>query len=79
MVTAVTVTGARGGSSRVASAAAADVLIGLFERGVIYPFLIGFMALGAALTRQRSSTGAVDAQSQCGIGAQSGTCAPRGE
>ena len=60
-------------------ASQADVLIGLFERGVIYPFLIGFMALGAALTRQRSSTGAVDAQSQCGIGAQSGTSAPRGE
>ena len=27
----------------------AGVLIGFFERGVIYPFLIGFMVLGAAL------------------------------
>lgn len=29
-------------------------LIGFFERGVLYPFLIGFIALGAALRRRRS-------------------------
>ncbi len=29
----------------------AGVLIGLFERGIIYPFLIGFVLVGAALRR----------------------------
>jgi hypothetical membrane protein len=33
-------------------ASGADVLIGFFERGVIYPYLIGFIALGAALRAQ---------------------------
>ena len=32
------------------------VLIGFFERGVIYPFLIGFMVLGAALKTSGRST-----------------------
>jgi hypothetical membrane protein len=33
-----------------------DVLIGFFERGIIYPFLIGFMVLGVALrTSSRSA------------------------
>ncbi|GIM92263.1 DUF998 domain-containing protein [Paractinoplanes toevensis] len=31
----------------------ADVLIGLVERGVIYPYLIGFIVLGAALRTTR--------------------------
>jgi hypothetical membrane protein len=31
----------------------ANVLIGLFERGVIYPFLIGYILVGAALTGGR--------------------------
>ncbi|GAB2586957.1 hypothetical protein Aab01nite_50840 [Paractinoplanes abujensis] len=30
----------------------AGVLIGLFERGIIYPFLIGFILLGSALRRE---------------------------
>jgi hypothetical membrane protein len=32
----------------------ADVLIGFFERGVIYPFLIGFIVLGATLRAPRT-------------------------
>jgi hypothetical membrane protein len=35
----------------------ADVLIGFFERGVIYPFLIGFIVLGATLRASRKSVG----------------------
>ena len=31
----------------------AGVLIGLFERGIVYPFLIGFIFLGAALRKSR--------------------------
>jgi hypothetical protein len=37
-------------------ASGADVLIGFFERGVIYPFLIGFIVLGAALKGRGSRT-----------------------
>ncbi|WP_327585096.1 DUF998 domain-containing protein [Nonomuraea sp. NBC_00507] len=32
----------------------AGVLIGLFERGIIYPYLIGFIIAGAALRRRRA-------------------------
>ncbi|WP_431886418.1 DUF998 domain-containing protein [Micromonospora wenchangensis] len=35
-------------------ASGAGVLIGLFERGIIYPFLIGFVLAGAALRRRRA-------------------------
>ncbi|WP_432829800.1 DUF998 domain-containing protein [Dactylosporangium sp. CA-092794] len=35
---------------------AAGVLIGFFERGVIYPFLIGFIVLGAALRKREVPT-----------------------
>jgi hypothetical membrane protein len=34
-------------------ASGAGVLIGFFERGVIYPFLIGFILLGVALRQRR--------------------------
>jgi hypothetical membrane protein len=32
----------------------AGVLIGLFERGILYPFLIGFIVVGGALRKRRS-------------------------
>ncbi|GAB7045523.1 DUF998 domain-containing protein [Catenuloplanes indicus] len=35
-------------------ASGAGVLIGLAERGIIYPFLTGFVVLGAALRRRRA-------------------------
>ncbi|GGN83802.1 hypothetical protein GCM10010112_62480 [Actinoplanes lobatus] len=35
-------------------ASGAGVLIGLSERGIIYPFLIGFVLLGAAFRRRRA-------------------------
>jgi hypothetical membrane protein len=35
----------------MAALASGDVLIGFFERGVIYPFLIGFILVGAKLRR----------------------------
>ena len=36
----------------IALSSGAGVLIGLFERGVVYPFLIGFAAVGVALRKR---------------------------
>ena len=33
------------------------ILIGLAERGIVYPFLIGFIVVGAALRQRRTATG----------------------
>ncbi|WP_020670125.1 DUF998 domain-containing protein [Amycolatopsis nigrescens] len=37
-------------------ASGAGVLIGLVERGIVYPFLIGFIVVGAALRKRRIPT-----------------------
>ncbi|MFE9747413.1 DUF998 domain-containing protein [Saccharothrix saharensis] len=37
-------------------ASGAGILIGLVERGIVYPFLIGFVVVGAALRRRRTAT-----------------------
>ncbi|MFJ6673076.1 DUF998 domain-containing protein [Actinosynnema sp. NPDC091369] len=35
----------------------AGILIGLVERGIVYPFLIGFIVVGAALRKRRTPAG----------------------
>jgi hypothetical membrane protein len=46
----------------------AGVLIGLFERGILYPFLIGFIVAGCAVWRRRTHEGSGAGARGCGGG-----------